>query len=104
MLNIMPSKLFLRKYLLSSVLMISGMFFTLNFFALGCVIDLFEQLKFAFGAFIYCIGTLIFLAKEKLTLKNTCSQLVIFLLLNILCILISYTLKSLFLMTIYFND
>lgn len=99
--NFMPSQLFIRKYLLSSALMIIGMFFTLNFFAMGCVIDLAEQIKFAIGAFIYCIGTLIFVGSESITIRQSLRRLPIFLLLNVICSVMTYVLKSTFLITFY---
>lgn len=92
----------LKRYLISSALMIIGMFFTLNFFAMGCVIDLSEQLRFAFGAFIYVMGTLVFLASDNFQMNKALRQLPLFLLLNIPCVIIAYGIKSLYILGAYF--
>lgn len=92
----------LKRYLISSALMMIGMFFTLNFFAMGCVIDLSEQLRFAFGAFIYVTGTLVFLVSDNFQMNKALRQLPLFLLLNIPCVMIAYSLQSLYILESYF--
>lgn len=88
------------KYIFSTVLLICSMWL-IRFYVFGCIVNLLEQLKFAFGSFIYISSLILLIDFHNLTIKKLISYLPVFLLLNIVAYYITYLMNYVFIL--YFS-
>lgn len=83
-----------KRILLCTFFLLISISINTTFFSLGCIVDIFEQLRFALGNLIYVLAIFSLLTKEKLHFKNFIKILPTFFILNIICFFLIFFIKQ----------